>query len=237
MVLEKLKSEFSQRAHKNPAYSLRAFAKSLGVHSSSLSRILSGKRQLTFPMAQKLLDRLELSQLEKKELLFQSSRETPAKALADQEMEVIAGWEHYAILSLMETKDFQSSVKYISQKLDIPFGIATAALERLIAVGLIQIKKGQYELCQQSVASTNEIPSLALRRAHRSYIEKALYSLEHHPLSERDITGVTVAIAKKNIPKAKKIIKDFRASMAELLEAGKKEEVYRLNIQLFPLKK
>ena len=36
---------------------------------------------------------------------------------------------------------------------------------------------------------------------------------------------------------AKKLIQEFRKSLAELLETGKKEEVYRLNIQLYPLKK
>src|SRR4051812_48965791 len=42
-----LYDEYRRRSAKNPAYSLRAFAKSVGLTSSELSKLLGGKRRLT----------------------------------------------------------------------------------------------------------------------------------------------------------------------------------------------
>ena len=77
-----------------------------------------------------------------------------------------------------------------------------------------------------------------MRRVNREYIQMALVSLEKNSIEERDVTGVTMAISTKKIAVAKKMISNFRRELAEYLEtADSKDEVYRLNIQLFPLTK
>ena len=240
MVIDRIKREFEMRSNKNPAYSLRAFAKSLDLDSSTLSSLLSGKRKLGFKTAHKILDKLDLSSIERKELLFgsiQPSINDKYKFIEDAQLEIISSWEHYAILSLIETQGFRSSVKFISSKLNIPSALVMAALERLEKVGLIVKKNSQWQLCQSAITTTQDIPLSALRKAHRDYIEKALYSLANHNTEDRDISGITMAINKTKLPQAKRLIQEFRKSLAELLETGKKEEVYRLNIQLYPLKK
>lgn len=242
MVIEHLRQEFEKRAKRNPSYSLRAFAKSIDLDSSTLSSLLSGKRKLTTKTAQRILDCLELSGLERKELIYSTlkpfrSKNQAYRMIQNSELEVISDWQHYAILSLIETHQFQSSVKFISSKLNIPLAVAIASVERLQKVGLLKIENGQYKLCQNGVMTTQDIPSSALRKAHRQYIEKALYSLDHHSTEDRDISGTTLAISLKKLPQAKKLIHEFRKNLTELLESGKKDEVYRLNIQLYPLKK
>ena len=54
---------------------------------------------------------------------------------------------------------------------------------------------------------------------------------------ESDITGITMAIDSKKLKEAKKRITNFRRSLAEFLESGTRDSVYRLNLQLFPLSK
>ena len=53
----------------------------------------------------------------------------------------------------------------------------------------------------------------------------------------RDFTSMTMAIDPEKLTEAKKKIREFRRGLSEFLEAGKKEEVYRLNIQLVPVTK
>ena len=240
MVIEHLKQEFQKRVSKNPSYSIRAFARSLEMDSSSLSGILSGKRKLGLKTTQKILEKMPLSKIEKQNLLFQyvnPESQSQSKQLSSDHLEIVAGWEHFAILSLIETKGFQNSAKYVAQQLNLDLPQAMRALDRLERVGLIINNKGKYKLNQKGVSTSDNVPSIALRNSHRQYIEKALYSLEHHSLEQRDITGVTMAINKSKLAQAKKLIREFRKSLAELLESGSQEEVYRLNIQLFPLKK
>ena len=63
-----LQSAFAQRKTKNPKYSLRAFAQSLNIDSSTLSAILGGKRPITAKRAVKILERLEIKDDMRREL-------------------------------------------------------------------------------------------------------------------------------------------------------------------------
>ena len=46
--INKIKEDLSLKQRANPQYSLRAYAKHLGVHSSTLSQVLTGKRGLPY---------------------------------------------------------------------------------------------------------------------------------------------------------------------------------------------
>ena len=56
-----LQNEFIDRCKKNPRYSLRAFARSLEIDSSSLSRLLNGKRMVSKTMHLVLGEKLGLA--------------------------------------------------------------------------------------------------------------------------------------------------------------------------------
>ncbi|MBI1861191.1 MAG: helix-turn-helix domain-containing protein, partial [Deltaproteobacteria bacterium] len=66
-----LQTIFHERCRRNPAYSLRSFARSLGVSHPSLSQILSGKRPLTQKSAFVIANRLALPPNQRRQLLAQ----------------------------------------------------------------------------------------------------------------------------------------------------------------------
>lgn len=242
MILEHLKTEFAKRSEKNPSYSLRAFARSLKLDSSTLSALLSGKRALSYKTALKLVGELDLPLEEQKTLLLNSmmlnAKQEPNgfTELEENEFEMIAGWEHYAILSLLELDGFKATISAVSQRLNIPIGVTIRAVGRLEALGAVKKTNHTIQSTRKQLAIKTKA-SAALRRANREYIEKAIYSIEKHDPEDRDITGITMAIEKKKIPEARKRIQEFRRSLCKYLESGKKDEVYRLNVQLFPIKK
>ncbi len=51
----------------------------------------------------------------------------------------------------------------------------------------------------------------------------------------RDVSGMTMAVSKERLAEARKMIRDFRRRISGYMEGGKRNAVYRLNIQLFPL--
>jgi hypothetical protein len=56
------------------------------------------------------------------------------------------------------------------------------------------------------------------------------------PLSERDMSGVTMGITHRAYEQIKKEIADFRRRIVAIASADDDtEQVYRLNVQLFPL--
>ncbi len=70
MLVDLLKNEFQQRKDCSPQYSMRAFAKSLKMHSSTLCVILSRKRKLTPKQAEKILREINIDVFRKKQILL-----------------------------------------------------------------------------------------------------------------------------------------------------------------------
>lgn len=243
MLIEHLNLELSARRKKNSKYSLRSFSCSLGMSSSALSALLNRKRPLTAKTAHRILKRLDLSQKMKSKMLLDAVGEKYSDgrsiefAKADpSEAQLIARWEHFAILSLMRTRKFKADSAWIASYFNISTGVAIDALNRLERLGLIDRGQKPWKVLKTNVTSTHDVPSIALRQAHRSTIKKALHSLEHHAVDQRDITGMTLTVPQKKLREAKERITEFRRSFTQFLEEEEGDDVYRLNIQFFPMK-
>ncbi len=243
MLLQILRDEFKQRISRNPQYSLRAFAKSLKIHSSTLSGILNGKRRITPTQAQKILRELDIDRTEKKRILLQliegkiESRPTAYETLDEDTLDVVGGWEHFALMACLDLYPKGRTASQLAEKMKLPLAQAQTALDRLLKLSLAQVEDGIWKPTGRYFTTTQDVPSESLRQAHREYIEKALASLDQHALQDRDISGITMAISSKKLPQAKKMIKNFRRELVDLLDGDPMDEVYRLNIQLFPLSK
>lgn len=113
-----LREEFARRQRANPAYSLRSFANRLGMQPPTLSVVLAGKRPLSMATAESLPEKLSFSPAEKKRFLTSVylrkappavkrsiSKADAAKVLQEElHFKIIAEWEHYALLTLVDTR-------------------------------------------------------------------------------------------------------------------------------------
>ena len=63
--LQKLKEEFSRRKRANSVYSLRAYGRDLGIHPSTLSQVISGKRSLPVKTVKRVTEGLRLRATER----------------------------------------------------------------------------------------------------------------------------------------------------------------------------
>jgi uncharacterized protein (TIGR02147 family) len=252
-----LKQEFLKRKKKNPSYSLRAFAQSIGISSGRVSEIFSGKRTLTTKNAQKVLENLRLDMVERKkwQKLIEGAAINPTRQLEEAQFCLIADPVHYAILCLMETQSFykmklvaakkrkslkssllDSEILWMSERLKKPRMEIELALQNLKLLQFISDDEGHYQLTlNEGLETTTEIPSMALRESHKKTLHSALEKIDKVAIEDRSVTSMTMAIDVKNLPEAKRLIKEFRVSLSQLLEAGTKSEVYDLNIQLLPV--
>jgi uncharacterized protein (TIGR02147 family) len=233
-----LQSEFEKRVKVNPRYSLRAFARLLQLDPSTVSQLLSGKRRASNNMLERLFAKLEVSpEIRQKLLIKQQTGINNYDQISADVFAVISDWYHYAILELTFVKNFQSDARWISQQLNIPADIATAAIQRMIRIGLLkQDENGKLTKEQKYIVNYKEGDTSA---AHKSFqkevIKKALESIDSTPQPEKDITSITFAIDESKIPIAKERIKNFRRALSEELETGKQTRVYNLAIQLYPI--
>lgn len=235
-----LMDEYLRRKSKNKQYSLRAFARQLSLPAGRLSELLSGKRCATPSMILKLSEKLKL----KDELIAswlstaEDERRLAPKGhyskIDEHEIELLRDWHHFVILSLIKTNDFKTDPKWIASRLRLSTDEVNESLLRLTKLGFLKFSEGNYKVMKGKMTTTHEIASMAIRNAHRQYLEQAEKSLDSVPVPLRDITSICMAIDLKKLPSAKKKIEKFRRDICSFLSTGDTTEVYRLNIQLLP---
>lgn len=248
-----LKKEFIRRKSKNPSYSLRAFSQSIGIPSGRLSEILNGKRRLTKAYAGKILNNLRLDLVERKK--WQNAIAgvpSESQALDESQFCLIADPIHYALLCLLETKSFENLIKslnkskkknefaiqieWMAERLEKPKLEVELAIQNLLKLHYISIENNLIHLTlDKALETSTDVLSKALQESHRKSLQSAINKIESVPLDFRDVTSITMAVDIKNLPKAKKMIREFRKNLSALLEDGHQDEVYELNVQLVPL--
>jgi uncharacterized protein (TIGR02147 family) len=143
-----LQAELARRCSRNSRYSLRAFAKYLGVDHSTLSQLLRGKRRLTDATVRKLGYRLGLEPAQI-EIFAAAARAEPARAvpaeapvtqLAAEALLVLRNRHHLAILELVRLPTFRPDVRWIARVLDTSPDQVNVALQHLLRLGLLRMK-------------------------------------------------------------------------------------------------
>ncbi|MBI3557121.1 MAG: TIGR02147 family protein [Deltaproteobacteria bacterium] len=243
-----LNEELARRMRVNPRYSLRSFARQLGVSPGELSELLRGKRKLSFKLAVKIAIKLDLSMDEKNHLLSLVQGEeqllhgqVPALALSSRQLtldmfHVVSDWFCFAILTLADCIDFKWDTTWIARRLAISETEVRIALERLERVGLIERKGKSFVAVKDYVMTPSGIPSEAIRNYHRTLLSKAIEALELQSVFERDISGISLALDPAQLPALKKEISDFQDRIVQRYSQGKKRgEVYQLEVACFRL--
>lgn len=234
-----LKNKLEEIQKKNPRFSFRSLAKKVGISPGCLNELMHGKRPLSEFYANKIVLGLELGAEERNEvysLISTRSRKFAAqKTLAEKELELIASWEHFAILNLIRMKTFKPEPEWIAERLALPLEKVQQSLELLLDLGFIKRKGNSIARSVASLATTTDIPSEALVQAHVSDMHKAIEVLKRTPIDRRDYSAITMAINPHKMEEAKNLIKKFRRKLSMLVEEGDMTEVYNLNIQFFPL--
>jgi transcriptional regulator with XRE-family HTH domain len=104
-----LQSEFDRRVARNPRYSMRAFARTLGVSHSTLSRFFAGRRRLTARAIRRIGVALRI--------------DVEAHCSAENDR---------ALLALLPHPSFRANSRWIATMLGIPIDDVNLSLQRLI---------------------------------------------------------------------------------------------------------
>ena len=111
-----------------------------------------------------------------------------------------------------------------------------AFLER--AGFLKQVGENIYEQTEKSVEGSKEGLPLAIRSMHREMGNLAVDSLDRFTANERNVTGVTMGIDRETYERIVHELDECRKRITAMAEACKNiKQVYRLNLQFFPLSK
>lgn len=257
-VQQLLQRKLTEIQSSRPAYSLRAFAQKVGVHVGALSSIINGKRRISRDLARRIAERLLLDPQERSELLklfpepvkrlnkkgrinidgddSSSVQQSRYLAISAAQFRIIAEWEHFAILSLLNCADFKSETSWIAARLGISLTRTSQVIDRLIQVGILKLDAdGRLSRNPKSYRTQDDQMDYSIQKAHLETLDLARESIIRDSVALRDFTSVTMAIDPKKLSAAKELIRKQEDELSDLLESGKRTEVYRLSVQLFPL--
>jgi uncharacterized protein (TIGR02147 family) len=243
-----LQSELARRCRKNSKYSLRSFAKFLGIESSHLSKMLRKKRPISVRNIERLGVRLGCRPIEIAAFVAQRMDRSESavsyqyQQISIDQFEIIADPIHYQVLELMKTKNFKTNERWIAQALGTNTHQVRAAVERLKRVGLLHVEgaNGARWIDRSEGFSTHVINENFTSQAHKEYQEKillhAIESLKTVPVEQRDQSSILMATSSQYLQRAKQMITRFRRELCAFLEsAPEKDVVFQLGVSLFPV--
>jgi hypothetical protein len=242
-----LKTVYRERTTRSPAYSLRAFARDLGVSHSLLSLVMNGRKALTIASALKICTRLGDEARWGEALLASAGGPGPSAplkvnreffVLEQDRAHLLREWYHLAILDLTELQGSRPHAGWISERLGITVQQSQLALDRLVRLGLLEITTEGWKKRHSELAISTRHEDEALRGYHRQAIQRALKKLEApgpEAARDRDITGALIPVNRERLEEGKRRIAKFRRQLLAYLSKGPKTELFQLNVQLFKL--
>ena len=251
--------EYELRKKRNPMYSMRAFAASIGIQASKLSEILNLKKGLSTGKAQQIAEALHLSEKQKK-LFFlfveaEHSRSRRCRLEAQKKLrlqaqqsvmldlekfKLFSDWYHIAILEMVDIASFKNDPQWIAEELSINVEDARNALQRLAKFNLIQIEHNKIKKHEPHIHTSDDIPSIEIQNFHRDILGLADGVLkEKVDVNAREFQSLTFAFPKNKVREAKREIRGFLDYFNEkfLKENQENDSLYCLSVQFFPMNK
>jgi uncharacterized protein (TIGR02147 family) len=256
-----LLDSLSARQKENPRFSVRTWAKRMGLSSHALLvMLLQGKRALrvqhvTF-LARGLPELTSQQRLYFQALIQFEAAQTPeeknlcslwladlhpGKAFRAVEVEqflAISHWVHMAVLAMT---DLQGAALTEERAIEILGKRSNAsevrgAVDRLKNLGLLKVRAdGTLEAGADSVSTKDDVANAGARAYHKNVMTLAADALGQTPVERREFQACALAVPAAKVALAKEMIRKFRAQLATAMRSEPGDEVYQFNVQFFPL--
>lgn len=244
-----LRKKLVELQAKNSQYSIRSFAKKLNLQPSATNEILKGQRKVSRELAEKIALRLQLDPTERAELLKHfpekmkksqlrkdSDELNAALKLSSEQFALISDWIHFAILSLMKTKDFKEDYSWIAARFGVSEHVVKKAVMRMLSINLIKRdKNGVLKRTSTKINTTDDLKDLSLQKAHMADMELAKEKIQDLDVNLRDFSFLIFNGNPKYLAKAKEILRRTQDDLEKLMDQDEANVVYKLCTYLFPL--
>lgn len=255
-----LRDLFNYIKKKNRDFSHRYVIKKAGYKSPTmLKHVMDGKRNLTIKSAAcfarvfKLDDeerkyfltlvRFSLARLpEEKEKYYKElssfSEGKQYSLLKDTQNSALSKWWHMVIREAVQLPDAKNSAKWLSRVLlpEITEGEARDSVKLLKDIGLINKEGEKWTASDSTVTTDAEVAAVQAMNYHRQMVRLGIDAISNSPFQEREISGTTLRVAKKDVKLIKELIRDFRKNLLAVAEKSEPaDQVYQFNTQFFPV--
>jgi uncharacterized protein (TIGR02147 family) len=250
-----LRQAFDDRIARNERYSLRAYARDLGMSPSALSSIFNGRKGLSSDQATKIAKKIALTETQTRFFILSvkakherssQMRATAVlglkafeqrRALDGVTFDPISNWYFYALLELTELPDCEHKAEWFAVRLGLDLALVKRAIAQLIHHGHLEFKNNRFRSLAPETSAMTSKAAESFKKFHREILEKAQTSLVQDTLEDREFLSATFAFARENIDAAKKELREFQEAFARKYydQVSPKDSVYQISMQFFRL--
>lgn len=253
-----VQAEFRARKKRNGSYSVRAFARDLGLSPSHLSEFLSGKSNLSHEKADLLADKLKLQGEHRShwsDLLTVHSKykkdrdaatfricqrmETIQGAISEKVFRTISDWYFFALICF-----FGGNPQWTTEELCSRTGLSEdqieEAIDTLVELQLLRPIDNGYEPTDDYSFVGNNLPSEAIKKSHGQILDKAKQALESFDMTERESQSCFVSIPQNQLAtfysELRKRVLETAAEFSTANVDKDQVSVQAITLQIFPIK-
>lgn len=240
------------------SFTVRDFAKHVGFGSSSyLNALVQGKRSLKEKTAKQIARRLVLNRDESEyflslvrfndgrredgrqgayQELLSSKRKKRTRVMVGDEYQYFSRWYFVAILEGLGTAWRTKSSKEMAIDLNISEAEVVETLSILQKLQLIQKGTEGWEKTQILLETPARLQAQIVRNLYKDMIAKAHQSIDSLDVSQRFLGGVTLSLSLESFYHLQERLFEIQKDLnQEFSRDDDPQNVYQLNLQLFPL--
>lgn len=225
-----LLAELHRRQLANPQYSLRAYAKDLGLTSGRVSEILNGKQGLSALRARNIADRLGLpeerksyfidlvqakhsrSERERKEAQYRVGLVTGDREYEQVELSrlrCLSDWLPFAILERIKIKNYSPNIQSLSKQFQVSTSQIRSAVHSLTQVGMLRTVGDRWRVISRNTLTGKGVPSLVIKKYHHQLMKRAISALYNQPMHRREFESLIFNLDKTRMNELKNKIRQF----------------------------
>ena len=235
---ESINRVFEEKRRKRPGYSLRAFARSLDVDPSLLSKILNGKKQASERFIKKVGPQLGIDASLIALQIKEEKTKNNYRRLCQDAYPFYSDSIHLEILELAKTTNFINEPKEISKRLGRNQKDVKSALARLKRIKYIEdLENGGLELLSPDNSWVDpKTSSLYKKELQKNLLDKAKDAIDRVDLEKRENYSLSLACNEELLPEIKLKIKNFIRELDQFVEEkGNQNKVYHTLVSFFPV--
>lgn len=244
-VQEVLRQKFLELKQKNPAFSVRSFAKILNMQPSATNEIMKGERKVSIKMAKKIAEKLMLDPQQTADLLesFTTKKSNQVDIIQSRDVlrrnahnfEFVTNWLYQSIIIILQTR------KEISTDVLVKvFGVSEVNIKRvigrLVEMGLISINENQTIISNGTMVDENIFNNqVAIKNMHLNDLELIKDKIQSGINDQMILESQTLLFNNSSIIKANEILKKAFEDLKSLESPARDEQVFRISTYLYPL--
>lgn len=241
-------------------FSFRYFSKKAGFKSPNyLKLVIEGERNISEDSVERFCQALKLNKGESEffSLIvgFTQASNNSEKAehavkilqtkiyqklhpLTKDKLQYYSQWYHVALRELALCQEVRNDPLWIAQQFRpaLKEKQVVKAIDCLVRLGMLEIKDGLLKATEQNVTTHSEVISSFVTLYHKEMLEKAKESIDISGPLEREVSSICVPVSQETFEQMKQRIQDFKKELIALASKDQNpNQVYQLNLQLFPL--